>query len=99
MRLSLSPVRTGIVLAFAILCANLCFAQFSANIQGTVLAPSGAGVPHATAELLNTTTHSTTTTTSDASGAYNFSNLAPSTYQITAEAPNFTKSRADVTLL
>jgi hypothetical protein len=99
MRLSLSPVRTGIVLAFAILCANLCFAQFSANIQGTVLDPSGAGVPHAKVELLNTTTHITATTTSDASGAYNFSNLAPSTYQVTAEAPNFTKSRADVTLL
>jgi Carboxypeptidase regulatory-like domain len=99
MRVSLSLVRAGIVLGLAILCANLCLAQFSAGVQGIVLDPSGAGIPHARIDLVNTATQVTATTTSDASGNYNFANLAPSTYRLTAEAPNFTKTQVDVTLL
>jgi hypothetical protein len=99
MRMSLSPVRAGIVLAFAILCASLCSAQFNANIQGIVLDPSGAGLAKAKVSLVNTSTQVTATTTSDSAGNYHFAGLLPGTYHVIAEAPNFARSEVDISLL
>jgi hypothetical protein len=100
MRISLSvAVRASFALAFAILGANLCFAQFTASIQGFVQDPSGAGIPHATLHLVNTSTQVAATTTSDDSGNFRFSSLAPGSYRVTGEADKFSKSQIDVTLL
>jgi hypothetical protein len=95
-----STLRFGLALfLFVSLTGMLSFAQFSANLQGVVLDPSGAGVPKAEVDLTNTATHVSATTTSDGSGNYRFSSLAPGNYSVTASAAGFAKSEADVTLL
>jgi Carboxypeptidase regulatory-like domain len=87
-----------IVVALVVLCP-VAFAQFTANIQGVVQDPSGAGVAAARVNLVNNATHVTATTTADGSGNYRFSSLAPGAYSVTAEASGFAKSQVDVTLL
>lgn len=75
------------------------FAQFTANIQGVVQDPSGAGVAKAQIILVNTGTGVQQTAISDASGNYRFVSLAPGNYKISVEAAGFSKSEADVALL
>src|SRR5690242_2180574 len=96
-----SDVRFYLVLVVStlLLCSSVALAQFSANIQGFVQDPSGAGLAQAKVDLVNTATHVTATTTTDSSGNYRFSSLPPGSYSVTAEAPGFSKSQADVTLL
>ena len=77
----------------------ISYAQFTANIQGTVQDPSGAAVGQAKLVLQNSATQVSATTTSDSTGNYKFLSLAPGSYTITAEAPNFQKSRVSITLL
>ena len=84
--LTKSTFRFGLaVLFFVSLTGLLSFAQFSANIQGIVQDPSGAGVPKAEVTLTNTATHVSTSAISDGSGNYRFSSLAPGSYSVTAE--------------
>ncbi len=85
--------------AFAVFGASLCYAQFSSNVQGVVQDPSGAVVPKATVTMVNAATQVTRTTTSDENGNYRFVSLAPGAYKITVEAPGYSKSQSDVTLL
>ncbi len=75
------------------------FAQFTANIQGVIQDPSGAGVAKAQIDLVNTGTGVKQTATSDPSGNYRFVSLAPGNYEISVEAAGFSKSEAGVTLL
>jgi hypothetical protein len=53
------------------------FAQFTANIQGIVQDPTGAGVVKARIELRNLATAERKAAASDASGNYRFVSLAP----------------------
>jgi hypothetical protein len=76
----------------------VCSAQFSSNLQGVVLDPSGRGIPKATVKLLNTGTQVSDTTTTNGSGDYRFVSLAPGQYQLTAEAPGFANATVTVTL-
>jgi len=100
MRKSFSiPVRTGLALPFVILCASLCFAQFSGSIQGVVQDPSNAGVAKARVDLVNVGTNALRTTTTDDAGNYTFPSVAPGAYKIAAEASGFRKSEVNVTLL
>ena len=92
--------------AFAALMCSLfavwvvpAFAQFTANIQGVIQDPSGAGVARAQIILVNTGTGVQQTATSDPSGNYRFVSLAPGNYKISVEASGFSKSEADVALL
>jgi hypothetical protein len=94
-----TPVRAGLVLLFAILCASLCSAQFSGSVQGGVLDPSGAGVAKATVRLEESDTQVAATTNTDASGDFHFQSLAPGRYKLTVEATGFEKSEASFTLL
>jgi hypothetical protein len=91
--------RIAALCASALLFSATAFAQFTASIQGVVQDPSGAAVAKANIQLLNVATAVTRTTTSDSSGNYSFLSIAPGAYKITAEAPGFAKSVADVTLL
>jgi hypothetical protein len=70
-------------------------AQYRASIQGVITDPQGAVVPNATVTLIDKETNRTLTTTSNASGIYTFSALAPSRYELTAEAPGFKKKVLD----
>jgi len=74
------------------------WAQFTGNIQGTVVDQSGAVVAQARVDLLNTVTRVTATATTDGSGNYRFLSLAPGSYKITVEAKGFSKSETSFTL-
>src|SRR6202051_786453 len=63
--------------------------QFGASVNGTVEDQTGAVVPGATVTLTNQATQQTRTATSSASGAYEFTELAPGSYNLTATAKGF----------
>nr|MBA3767270.1 TonB-dependent receptor [Acidobacteriota bacterium] len=84
-------LRTSLCGLIMLLLAATASAQFRAGVQGSVTDPAGAIVPGATVTLVsNETTKTQQTTTSD-SGFYRFSNLAPGSYSLTAEAAGFKK--------
>jgi hypothetical protein len=77
-------------LVLAILMTQAAAAQtFSASISGTVTDASGAAVKGAQLKLLNTVTNDVRVQTSSDAGAYNFTNLLPGTYKLTAAASGF----------
>jgi Carboxypeptidase regulatory-like domain len=82
------------------LCLSVpAYGQFSASLEGTVLDASGAIVPKATATLTNLGTQQTLTATTNATGFYRFSELAPAHYKLTVAAPGFkTSSYEDISL-
>jgi Carboxypeptidase regulatory-like domain/TonB dependent receptor len=85
------------IFLFAVL--PVSHAQYRAGIQGVVEDPTGAGIPAAALTLTNKDTGLVQTTTSDASGTYNFLSLPPGNYSIDAEATGFSKKTlANVTL-
>ena len=86
----------GLALLFTSIAA---YAQFTGSIQGIVTDPTGAGVPKATVNLVNTATQVSAAATTDASGNYRFVSLAPGSYKLTAEASGFAKSTATANLL
>jgi Carboxypeptidase regulatory-like domain/TonB dependent receptor len=67
-------------------------AQFGASLAGTVLDPSGAVIPNATATLTNLGTQQTFTSAANSTGAYNFPELAPGHYSLVVTATGFKKS-------
>ena len=97
----LASLASRCLLLFIILVAvsAISYAQFTGNIQGTVQDASGAAVAQAKLVLQNSATQVSATTTSDSSGDYKFVSLAPGSYTITAEAPNFQRSQVNITLL
>src|SRR5258708_7541610 len=60
----------------------------SGNLVGTVLDKTGAVVPGATVEAVNTQTGAKYDTKANEAGEYRFNNMAVGTYNITASAPN-----------
>ncbi len=75
---------------FALAFAQFCLAQsFTSSITGTVTDPTGAAVQGATLELKDMATNDVRNATSESNGAYQFTNLSPGTYQITATAAGF----------
>ena len=81
-----------------LLIAVPAFAQYTANIQGIVGDPTGAGIASAKVDLVNVATQVTATVTSDPSGNFRFLSIAPGTYKITAEAQGFKRAERTVTL-
>lgn len=61
----------------------------SGDLTGTVLDPSGAGVPNAKVEAVNSATNISQTTNTNAQGEYRISNLQPGTYTVNVTAPSF----------
>jgi hypothetical protein len=90
--------RASAILLLMLLWVGTAHAQFSGSIKGVVQDPSGAAVPSAKVELLNTATSVSSTTATDSTGNYEFPSLAPGTYQITVEATGFVKDVVTVTL-
>src|SRR3954463_1821883 len=74
-------------------------AGFFASVTGTVTDSSKALVPGVSVKATAVDTGVVTTTVSNEAGAYNFNNLLPGKYTITASLPGFqTKSFTDVQL-
>ena len=91
--------RAAFAMLLAIAGAHLSHAQFSGSLQGIVHDSSGAAVSKATLQLINSATQFGRTTTTDASGGFTFTSLAPGSYQLITEAAGFRKSQVDITLL
>lgn len=64
----------------------------TADITGTVADSTGKVVPGATVTITNVGTGATRTTTSNESGEYTITELAPGMYTVTVEAQSFSKS-------
>lgn len=76
------------------------FAQSLTSLNGIVEDPSGALIPGAAVELLNTENGTKRSVRSDAGGAYAFPQVSPGLYQITATAQGFSKATIpDIRLL
>jgi hypothetical protein len=86
-----------LLLVFLVI-AGSSWAQFTANIQGTVLDPTGSTVARAKLTLENLNTRITSETTSDESGIYRFISLAPGSYKLVVEASGFSKAETTITL-
>jgi len=80
-------------------CAISGWAQFTSRVDGIVHDASGAAVPKATVQLVNTATQETRTTTSGGDGKFIFTSLAPGAYAVTADSAGFRKAEVDITLL
>src|SRR6266478_4230573 len=78
-----------LVLSF---CALPTYAQYRAGIQGVIVDPQGNAVEGATVTLTSKETNISKTTTTEASGGYNFLSLAPGRYAITVEKAGFKKN-------
>jgi Carboxypeptidase regulatory-like domain len=92
-RMTSSKVLLRFFCVFTVLAFAACFAsaQYRAGIQGVVTDPSGSAVSAATVTLTNHETGQNLTTTTDDSGIYNFSGLAPSKYTLSVEKAGFKK--------
>lgn len=62
---------------------------FSASIVGTVTDSTGAVIPGVRVQLENMATHDLHVQVTGSSGTYNFQNLLPGTYQLSASAKGF----------
>src|SRR5579864_6136791 len=93
-----SAVRYCIVLVLLSLSAAVSFAQFSGSIQGAIQDPSGAAVPGAKVVLVNVANRVTAVATTDSAGNFQFLSLAPGNYELSAEAPAFSKTVIPITL-
>ena len=70
----------------------------SAQLNGTVTDPSGATIANAAITVRNTATDSTNSATSNASGFYAVTNLAPGPYELTVSASGFAKYKETLNL-
>jgi hypothetical protein len=64
-------------------------AQFGASLSGTVTDASGAVIPGATVKLTNPGTQAAKTATTNDTGFYTFTELAPDNYKVTVTAKGF----------
>ena len=88
-----------VLTALALLCllTSALFAQSeTGSISGTVTDPAGAVVPNARVTVKNSATNGTRSTTTGGSGVYTVTNLQPSDYVVSVEAPGFSKSQVGV---
>ena len=89
-----------LILALIFLSSNFAlWAATGGSISGTVTDQSGAVVPDATLELVNTGQHSTYHVKSDKQGLYSFPNLSVGHYDLTITAPGFsTQQKTNLTV-
>ncbi|MGC2160536.1 MAG: TonB-dependent receptor [Silvibacterium sp.] len=79
----------------ALLTGAFCIAAAqTSTMRGTIADPSGAVIPSASISLTTPDGHTVATATSDASGSYKVSNLAPGMYIVIATAKGFAPSQS-----
>lgn len=79
-------------LVIGLFLASSARAQFTSNVQGFVLDPSGAVVAGATVRLRNADTGVQNATKTGDGGSYRFSSLPPGNYVMSVEASGFKKT-------
>lgn len=80
----------------SLLCFVLNAQEFRATIAGHVLDSSGASVPSARVQAVNTATKESATAVTDAAGGYSIPFLRPGAYQISISATGFKQNQRDV---
>ena len=91
-----ASIRLTFLFVVVTLCAAVAFGQAQSNaadLQGFVRDPSGAVVVGATVTVRNPATNFTRDVTTNDEGYYQITNLPPGSYEITVEAPGFSKGR------
>jgi len=91
-------IRFACLLFLAGLLAATSHAQYSGNIEGVVMDPTGAAVAGASLELRNVDTGVTQSAKTSDTGNYSFVNLAPGKYVLKASASGFKTTEVDLTL-
>src|SRR5579884_2811957 len=100
----LDTIRVSLSVAgIAVLCLAIvlgfstpsAWAQTSASgaVSGQVTDPQGAAIAGAEVKILDASTSTTQTTTSNDVGRYNFATVAPGTYDLTVTHPGFTQAK------
>src|SRR6266851_4991424 len=90
-----------ILFAFLIFCSAILVSSApvaaqalnAGTVTGVVTDPNNAVVPNATVTIANAVTGYTRTATTDAEGAFRFSDVPPNNYQLKASAPGFTSEQ------
>lgn len=88
----------SVVFVSLLLFAGSAQAQYSSNVQGFVLDPSGAAVTDAVVTLRNVETGVEESGRTSPSGNYRFNSVQPGNYIITADAGGFKKTEVNFTL-
>src|SRR5579863_2039175 len=87
-------------LLLALMAPAIGYSQSAASLRGAITDPQGAAVSEAAINLTNTQTGLVRKTLTNAAGEYQFLQLPPGAYSLSAEKPGFaTLSRSDVNLL
>jgi hypothetical protein len=86
-----------VLVLVSLVCAIPSWAQLgnSGSIEGTVKDPSGAVVPGATVQMVNPVSGYSRTTTTDANGAFHFTNVPFNPYHLTVSADKFSAYTQD----
>ena len=90
-----ASIRLIFLCAATFICASAAFAQSQSNaadLRGFVRDPAGAVVPNAKVTARNMETDFTREATTNDEGFYQIVQLPPGNYEVTAEAPNFSKA-------
>src|SRR5438105_7972791 len=88
----------AILFLFAITISAEAQALNAGTITGVVTDPNNAVVPNATVTIANAVTGYTRTVTTDAEGAFRFSDVPPNNYQLKASAPGFSSEQQSLTV-
>ena len=86
------------IFASVLLFAASAHAQYSSNVQGFVLDPSGAAVSGASVTLQNVDTGVQTTTKTTDAGNYRFSSVQPGNYVVSTATAGFKRTEVKFTL-
>ena len=77
----------------ALFCAGVAYPQATTSLRGTVTDSQSAVVPQVVVTLVNSENGSTRQTLTNSVGEYQFVQIAPGTYNVSAEKPGFTTAR------
>lgn len=91
MQISLRSARGLLLAGMVSFTGVVAHAQFRASIQGSVTDTTGAAIPNATVTLKDNATNATQTATSNGDGVYNFAQLPPDRFTLTASASGFSQ--------
>jgi hypothetical protein len=88
----------AVVAIFCLVSVSSAFAQATSSLRGKVVDAQGGFMPGVALKLVNTQTSAERDTFSDETGAYQFAQMPPGSYELSAELPGFAKATARVTL-
>jgi len=89
-------MRTKSFVVALLLCGVSLLGQTLGEISGTVVDPSGAGVPNSAVTLTNTSTNASRTEQTNEQGLYTFPSVPPGLYTVKVEHPGFKTTTSNV---